>query len=138
MKKFSSIKFFKDDLESENNEGLNKLEDLRALKESDFVYKKDDQGNSVWNMIADLHVELIFLYNKISVRLLEYGDIASNNYDISTNFEKNFENLLKDCKKNKINRSLLYLAKALYLNSSPGVFSKQSTQEQKDLVEVSE
>ena len=28
-------------------------------------------------MISDLHVELIFLYNKISVRLLEFGENSS-------------------------------------------------------------
>jgi hypothetical protein len=50
---------------------------LKALKESIFQYKKNQQGDSIWNMISDLHVELIFLYNKISVRLLEFGENSS-------------------------------------------------------------
>jgi hypothetical protein len=102
-------------------------------------------------MIGDLHVELIFLYNKLSVRLLEYGETLNpslGNFNSKLeltikklyfflrsdiNFEKNFEQLLKECKKNKISQSLLYLSKALYLNSSPtGKYSKQ----QKELIEV--
>lgn len=112
-------------------DGPIKLDELKSIKESVFVYKKNDQGNSVWNMISDLHVELIFLYDKISVRLLEFGDLSQNNLDLNTNFEKNFQTLLKDAKRNKISQSLLYLSKALYLQSS---FSKNES-EMKELIE---
>jgi hypothetical protein len=65
----------KDDTDSESVDGLTRLEQLKSLKESSFVFRKNEQSESVWNMIADLHVELIFLYNKISVRMLEYQDM---------------------------------------------------------------
>ena len=59
--------------------------------------------------------------------------IKFNYLDVNANFEKNFDQLLKECKKNKISHSLLYLSKALYFNgSSPGKYSKQ----QKELIEV--
>ena len=101
-------------------------------------------------MICDLHVELIFLYNKISVRLLEFDDTTTfGNYlfkknkhkyikivrllDATASFEKNFEQLLKECKKNKISQSLLYLSKALYFTGSQ---SDKYSKQQKELVEV--
>ena len=44
------------------------------MKEKPFEYKKDMQSDAVSNLTADLHVELIFLYHKISMRLIEYRE----------------------------------------------------------------
>jgi hypothetical protein len=53
--------------------------------------------------------------------------------------EKEFENLLNDCKKNKISQALLLMNHALYLNgkSSSSNDPEKIEQEQKTLVEVS-
>jgi len=66
--------------------------------------------------MADLHVELIFLYHKISMRLLEYKESSKPSKQAS--FEKEFEILLNDCRKNKISQALLLISKALYLTNS--------------------
>ncbi len=49
-----------------------KLDRLKNLKEKSFKYRKDMESDSVTSLIADLHVELIFLYHKISIRLIDY------------------------------------------------------------------
>ncbi len=51
-----------------------KIEKLRNLKEKTFDPTNTSQVDSVSNLIADLHVELIFLYHKISMRLIEYKE----------------------------------------------------------------
>ncbi len=72
------VDLLKDDVDENVENTLSRLEALKALKESNFVYKKDEQSDSVWNIISDLHVELIFLYNKISVKLLGYEEAPKN------------------------------------------------------------
>lgn len=47
-----------------------KYKKLKSLKEKIFAHKKESQSDSVSNLIADLHVELIYLFHKISMRLL--------------------------------------------------------------------
>lgn len=118
---------------------LRKIEKLKSLKEKTFKYKSDIPTDSVSNLIADLHVELIFLYHKISVRLLEYREIpskAENSNSKENTFEKEFDLLLKECKKNKISQSLLVLSKALNLCNFNSIDQTKLKIEQKSLVEV--
>ena len=50
---------------------LKKLEFLQAIKEKRFEYKKNVETDSVSNLIADLHVELLFIFHKVCIRLLD-------------------------------------------------------------------
>ena len=53
---------------------------LKHLKDKPFEYKKNAQSDSVSNLIADLHVELIYLFHKISIKLINHKETntASN------------------------------------------------------------
>ena len=55
-----------------------KIEKLRNLKEKNFDPNSASQ-DSISNLIADLHVELIFLFHKISMRLIEYKESSKSN-----------------------------------------------------------
>ena len=43
---------------------------LKNLKEKLFEHKKEAQSDSVSNLIADVHVELIYIFHKISMKVL--------------------------------------------------------------------
>jgi len=99
---------------------------LKNLKEKPFDPKLEKaSSDSVTNLIADLHVELIFLFHKISMRLLEYKETQSSSKPNSkqTSFEKEFESLLSDCKKNKISQALLLMSKALYITTNSNILN---------------
>lgn len=49
-----------------------KMEKFKSIKEKQYKYDKSVQTDSVSNLIADLHVELLYLYHKIGVRLLDF------------------------------------------------------------------
>lgn len=49
-----------------------KLEKFKSIKEKQFKYDKTVETDSVSNLIADLHVELLYVYHKIGVRLLDF------------------------------------------------------------------
>lgn len=111
-----------------------KLEKFKSLKERQFKYDKNVQTDSVSNFIADLHVELIYLYHKIGLRLLDF--LPPDKRPIPKGYVKNVdrecENMVNECKRNKIAESLLLLNKALHLHNS-----KSNNQgDQKSLVEV--
>lgn len=120
-----------DPLPTNVSTNLKKYERLKALKEKSFNAKSSNQADSVSNLIADIHVELIFLYHKISTRLIEYKETNKNK---ESTFEKEFDNLLQDCKKNKISQALLLMSKALYLNNTNS--SNKNPDEAKSLVQV--
>jgi hypothetical protein len=116
-----------------------KYERLKGLKERRFRYKKDMESDSVTSLIADLHVELIFLYYKISLRLLDYiENVKHGAHNKENAVEKEFENLLDECKNSKICQALLYMGKVLYLNGSPNSKdqNEKAKQEQLALAEV--
>lgn len=49
-----------------------KLEKFKSIKERQFKYDRNVQTDSVSNLIADLHVELLYVYHKIGMRLLDF------------------------------------------------------------------
>ena len=104
------------DVSTKTSTDPKKLRKLKILKDKLFDPKIESSSDSVTNLMADLHVELIFLYHKISMRLLEYKESSKPSKQAS--FEKEFEILLNDCRKNKISQSLLLISKALYLTNS--------------------
>lgn len=72
---------------------------LKNLKEKAFEYNKEVHSDSVSSLIADLHVEIIYLFHKISLRIL------------GLNMEKN----LQIMKSNKGKLSILTLSITLLL-----------------------
>ena len=122
------------DCDVKNPTSAKKLERLKSIKEKSFEYKKSAESDSISSLIADLHVELIFLYHKLSLRLLEFKDLKAKK---EVTFDAEFDNLLSECKKNKISQSLLLMSKALYLNSMNFLSEANKVQdEQKSLIEV--
>jgi hypothetical protein len=113
------------------------LEKLKQLKERSFKLTDEIQTASVSNLIADLHVELIYLFHKISIRLLDIRDSRqlTSDKDVSANFEKDYQALMADCKKNKISQALLMLAKASFLSSRVFLDPPRIQADQKTLVE---
>ncbi len=92
---------------------------LKNMKEKSFVYSHHASTNSVNNLVADLHVELIYLHHKICLRVLALNR-DNNLLNIKTKqadkqFEKDFQILLNNCRRNGVSVSLLLLAKASYL-----------------------
>ncbi|CAF0930684.1 unnamed protein product [Brachionus calyciflorus] len=115
-----------------------KIEKLKNLKEKMFQYKKNFEIDSVSKLMADLHVELIFLYHKISVRLIQNKE-SHNTRGMSiekqiASIDQEFDQLLKECKKNKISQSLLFLAKALSLSHFHTTDQTKLKLEQKNLI----
>lgn len=111
-----------------------KYEKLKAIKERPFKYKKDMESDSVNNLIGDLHVELFFLYYKISLRLLDYLDhVKQSNKQNAV--EKEFEKLLSECRNSRVCQALLFMAKVLYLANSDSKYVDKTKQEQKSLAE---
>lgn len=71
------------------------------------------------------------------MRLLEFKEGSKQSSKIRDyNYEKEFEALLADCKKNKISQSLLLLSKALYLSNLNLNELTKVKSDQKALVEV--
>ena len=62
------------DVSTKTSTNQKKIDRLKSLKEKPLKIQTNIQTDSVSNLIADLHVELIFLYHKISVRLLDPKD----------------------------------------------------------------
>ncbi len=127
------------DVSTKSSTNTKKYDKLKGLKERRFRYKKDMESDSVTSLIADLHVELIFLNYKISLRLLDYIDSVKHVAHSKENaVDKEFENLLGECKNSKIWQALLFMGKVLYLNSSAsGKDSEKVKQEQRALADVS-
>lgn len=113
-----------------------KIEKLRNLKEKSFSYKKNFEIDSVSKLISDLHVELIFLYHKISVRILQHRDFPVKGEKLLVLIDQDFEILLKECKKNKIAQSLLFLSKALSLSHFHLTDHNKLKTEQRNLIQV--
>jgi hypothetical protein len=115
-----------------------KYEKLKGLKERRFRYKKDMESDSVTSLIADLHVELIFLYYKVSLRMLDFTEAPVGALKQNP-VEKEFEALLGECRNSKICQALLLMGKVLYLNAAAvggGKDSDKVKQEQKALTDV--
>jgi hypothetical protein len=62
------------DVSTKTSTNQKKIDRLKSLKEKPLKIQTNIQTDSVTNLIADLHVELIFLYHKISVRLIDPKD----------------------------------------------------------------
>ena len=86
--------------------------DLYDVDYEDFE-AGDSQGESTGYSrgIIDLHTELLYVYQRLN---LKFSIIPDSSKEVT--FEKEFETVLKECKKNKIAQSLLFLCRASYLN----------------------
>ncbi len=138
---------------------------MKTLKDRTFKYPNIHHNEIGSSINSDLHVELIFLYHKVSVRLLDKkqtskqsNETGNENGNEILNFififyfkskiletlnleiilgsysDNNFEALLRNCKRNKVSQSLLYLAKSLSLVNS--IDSKKISSEKKNFIEV--
>ncbi|RNA15266.1 cilia- and flagella-associated 54, partial [Brachionus plicatilis] len=112
-----------------------KIEKLKNLKEKTFSFQKNIEVDSVTKLIGDLHVELIFLYHKISVRLLQHRDFPIKGEKLLALIDQDFEVLFKECKKNKISQSLLFLSKALSLTHFHLTDQNKLKTEQRNLIQ---
>lgn len=94
-----------DDLDSPNT--ADKLEIFNNHNQQAFEYKGETKNIS--SDIIDYNTELLYTYQRLSLKLAIGPELEP------VDIEKEFEKVLKDCRKNKISQSLLYLCKALYL-----------------------
>ena len=100
-----------DDLELPNT--ADKLEIFNSYFQNAFVYKGEAKQTNNRDII-DYNTELLYTYLRLSLKLAITPKADTEQVD----FEKEFETLLKDCRKNKTTQSLLYLCKAFYLIQS--------------------
>jgi len=108
---------------------------LKNMKEKSFDYSRHTTTNSVSNLVADLHVELIYLHHKISMRVLGITrdtNLLDKPKQADKQFDKDFQALLNNCRRNRVSISLLLLAKASYLAKQSE--QQSSSQECKALV----
>lgn len=113
-----------------------KIKNLKNLKEKSLIYKDNFETHSVTQLISHLHIELIFLYHKISVRLLQHRDNPLKEEKILSLIDEDFEILLKECRKNRIFQSLLFLSRALSLTHFHLIDQNKLKKEQKNLIQV--
>ena len=122
-----------DELPTKTSTNEAKYKKLKSLKEKMFEHKKECAGDSVSNLIADLHVEMIYLFHKISMRLL--GLDRENNLQTmkpkqaDKEFDREFELLFKSCRRNKVSISLLLLSKASFLYQQDGSAHAESARD---------
>lgn len=113
-----------------------KIEKLKNLKEKSLIYKDNFETHSVTKLISDLHIELIFLYHKISVRLLQHRDNPVKGEKLISLIDEDFQILLKECRQNQISQSLLFLSKALSLTHFHLTDQNKLKKEQNNLIQV--
>ena len=47
--------------------------DAQREKEAEAMASKEQDATAVWNMIKDLHLELIFMYHRVCLKLADIG-----------------------------------------------------------------
>ncbi len=67
------------DVNTKSVTNSSKLEKLKSLRERPYKYPNQNHTDSAYRLNSDLHVELIFLYHKVCVRLLDSKDSKSSN-----------------------------------------------------------
>lgn len=90
----------------------------RDLYDVDYEYFEDSSDSEDESLSAsysrgviDLHTELLYVYQRLN---LKFAITPDSSKEVA--FEKEFDIVLKECKKNKIAQSLLFLCRSLYLN----------------------
>ncbi|CAC5396096.1 unnamed protein product [Mytilus coruscus] len=125
-----------------------KDDDAQASKMDLIPESMRGSAMAVWNTIKDLHLELILMYHRVSIKLtslapepapknnqpfkrrtcskMEYGEDG----EMLSSYVENYEELLTRCNKNQLSKSLLLMQRSLLLSDGVG-YSK----EQKKLLE---
>ncbi|VDH93978.1 Hypothetical predicted protein, partial [Mytilus galloprovincialis] len=126
-----------------------KDEDAQASKMDLIPESMRGSAMAVWNTIKDLHLELILMYHRVSIKLtslapepapksnqpfkrrtcskMEYGE----NGEMMSSYVENYEELLTRCNRNQLSKSLLLMQRSLLLSDGVGY-----TKEQKKLLQV--
>lgn len=117
---------------------------------SDAVYPEDltlpikrGSATAVWNTVKDLHLELILVYHRVTLKLANLapspaelqkkgntsekptsvrGEKSSTDINI-----KSFEELKEDCGRNLLSKSLLYMQRAIMLGTDSPPSEEQQT-----------
>ncbi|XP_063397833.1 cilia- and flagella-associated protein 54-like isoform X1 [Mytilus trossulus] len=125
-----------------------KDEDAQASKMDLIPESMRGSAMAVWNTIKDLHLELILMYHRVSIKLtslapepapksnqpfkrrtcskMEYGEGG----EMMSSYVENYEELLTRCNRNQLSKSLLLMQRSLLLSDGVGY-----TKEQKKLLE---
>ncbi len=84
---------------------------------NDQIFEYKPNYKYVSQTVIDLHTELLYAFQRISLKLAVTPPVNSNTP--SVDFEKEFNSVLAECRKNKVAQTLLLLCKAAHLNQMP-------------------
>lgn len=105
----------------------------------EYFRKESKTESAVWNMVKDLHAELLFIYHRVCIKLLEFDkgiSVIGKKRTTGRNMSTNLEQLVGECQQYLLSKAILLLQASVH-NNLEGSKRKLLT-EAKKLIETCE